>query len=202
MATRTIRMIVGLGNPGEQYAFTRHNAGFLAIDQFRAEQGFEKRAWLNKHGCELIEAHISELQLCRDAARATRATRANDAGILLVKPQSFMNTCGGPVSKLSRAYKIAPEEILVLHDELDLAPDQVRIKEGGGLNAHNGLRSLSNKLQSQNFLRIQVGIGRPAQKAQVSNYVLRNLKGKQLDELMESVVRASGLLTHELERRL
>lgn len=158
MSNQPIKLICGLGNPGAEYAHTRHNAGFAVVDELAARWGV--RYWKSEAGCQVAE----------DARR----------GVLLAKPQDFMNTSGGPLSKLMRARHITPAEILVVHDEVDLAAGQVRVKNGGGLNAHNGLRSIADKLRTRDFMRLQFGIGRPPGRMAVADYVLRELKGNFL----------------------
>lgn len=170
-AEKDIRLIVGLGNPGADYVHTRHNVGFLAVDELAEALG--ARVWTLKHGCMI--------------ARTACAGRE----VLLAKPQSFMNASGGPVSKLMRAEKIVPAELLVIHDEVDLEAGVVRTRFGGGLNAHNGLRSLKDKLGTPDFWRVRAGIGRPPGKMDVATYVLRQLKGEMLDELLDTASRAA-----------
>ncbi len=151
--TANLRLIVGLGNPGADYVDTRHNAGFWLIDEIVADLGlgfrFEKR--FNADECKL---------------------KAQGRDLFLQKPQTFMNRSGQSVAALARYYKIAPEEILVIHDELDLAPGTNRIKQAGGHGGHNGLRDIINHLGSRDFFRIRVGIGHPGDSKQVINYVL------------------------------
>jgi PTH1 family peptidyl-tRNA hydrolase len=151
--TANLRLIVGLGNPGADYVDTRHNAGFWLIDEIAADQGlsfrFEKR--FNADECKF---------------------RANGRDVFLQKPQTFMNRSGQSVAALARYYKIAAEEILVIHDELDLPPGVNRIKQSGGHGGHNGLRDIINHLGNRDFFRIRVGIGHPGDSKQVVNYVL------------------------------
>jgi PTH1 family peptidyl-tRNA hydrolase len=151
--TANLRLIVGLGNPGADYVDTRHNAGFWLIDEIAADLGlgfrFEKR--YNAEECKL---------------------KAHGRDVFLQKPQTFMNRSGQSVAALARYYKIAPEEILVIHDELDLSPGTNRIKQAGGHGGHNGLRDIINHLGSRDFFRIRVGIGHPGDSKQVINYVL------------------------------
>jgi len=151
--TANIRLMVGLGNPGADYVDTRHNAGFWLIDLIAADRGlsfrFEKR----------FNAEESKF-------------RALGRDIFLLKPQTFMNRSGQAVAALAHYYKIAVEEILVLHDELDLPPGTNRIKQAGGHGGHNGLRDIVNHLGSREFFRIRVGIGHPGDASQVINYVL------------------------------
>ena len=151
--TANLRLIVGLGNPGADYVDTRHNAGFWLIYEIAADLGlrfrFEKR--LNAEECKL---------------------KAQGRDLFLQKPQNFMNRSGQSVAALARYYKIAPVEILVIHDELDLSPGTNRIKQAGGHGGHNGLRDIINHLGSRDFFRIRVGIGHPGDSKQVINYVL------------------------------
>ena len=151
--TANLRLIVGLGNPGADYVDTRHNAGFWLIDEIAADQGlsfrFEKR--FNADECKF---------------------RKNGRDVFLQKPQTFMNRSGQSVAALARYYKIAAEEILVIHDELDLPPGVNRIKQSGGHGGHNGLRDIINHLGNRDFFRIRVGIGHPGDSKQVVNYVL------------------------------
>ena len=124
----TIKLVVGLGNPGPEYDGTRHNAGFLVLDRVAAE--FGANYWKSECGAET--AHVTR----------------NGQELLLAKPQSYMNTSGGPVSKLAAAYKVKPAEILVIHDDMDLEPGTIRVKVGGGHAGHNGLKSIHAKLGS------------------------------------------------------
>jgi len=136
------RLIVGLGNPGQTYEATRHNAGFWLADQiaedlrasYAHEQGFF--AWVAKG-------------------------RTNNASVMLAKPATFMNKSGQAVGALARFFKLTPEQILVLHDELDLPPGQVKLKQGGGHAGHNGLRDIQSVLGSADFWRLRIGIGHP-----------------------------------------
>ena len=166
-APATIAIVCGLGNPDADYEHTRHNAGFATVDVLAARHGV--RYWKSEAGAQV-------------ASLAWRGADGEQREVLLAKPMSYMNTSGGPLSKLARAHRVAPQQILVVHDEVDLAAGEVRIKLGGGLNAHNGLRSIADKLGSRDFARVQFGIGRPPGKMQVADYVLRELKGGFLDE--------------------
>lgn len=166
-APATIAIVCGLGNPDADYEHTRHNAGFATVDVLAARHGV--RYWKSEAGAQV-------------ASLAWRGADGGQREVLLAKPMSYMNTSGGPLSKLARAHRVAPQQILVIHDEVDLAAGEVRLKLGGGLNAHNGLRSIADKLGSRDFARVQFGIGRPPGKMQVADYVLRELKGGFLDE--------------------
>ncbi len=175
---KKIRMIAGLGNPGEEYANTRHNAGFKAIDVLAAQANVSY--WKNQSGAEVATVNIN------DAAEPSGKRE-----IVLVKPQSYMNTSGGPISKLCREYKVAPEELLVIHDELDIPAGDVRIKVGGGHAGHNGLRSIIDKLGSRDFNRIRVGIGNPPGKMPVADFVLKQLRTKEAEAFDDTTARAA-----------
>ena len=162
--TANIRLIVGLGNPGADYVDTRHNAGFWLIDLIAVDRGvsfrFEKRS--NADECKFS---------------------AGGRDLYLQKPQTFMNRSGQAVAAHARYYKIAPEEILVIHDELDLPPGTNRIKQGGGHGGHNGLRDIISHLGSRDFFRIRVGIGHPGDSSQVINYVLHKPSAADLSAI-------------------
>ncbi|MGH8504932.1 MAG: aminoacyl-tRNA hydrolase [Stenotrophobium sp.] len=144
--------IVGLGNPGSEYARTRHNAGFWFVDQLAAAQRVAFRV---------------ESRFKGELARI----RIGDAEVLLLKPATFMNLSGESVQKLAQFYKIVPGDILIAHDELDLPAGTVRLKLGGGHGGHNGLRSLHQHLGAE-YRRLRIGIGHPGHKDQVLDYVL------------------------------
>ncbi len=148
-----IQLIVGLGNPGPEYEPTRHNAGFWFVDEMvrGCLQGFKREARFN-----------SELARCVQGS----------ADFRLQKPMSFMNRSGQPVGDLARFFRIPGEQILVVHDELDLSPGTIRLKKGGGHGGHNGLRDLISHLGGKDFYRLRVGIGHPGHRDQVVNYVL------------------------------
>ncbi|WP_210388948.1 aminoacyl-tRNA hydrolase [Olsenella sp. HMSC062G07] len=175
---RQIRLVCGLGNPGPQYEHTRHNVGFATIDVLAGRSGVT--FWKSESGCLTCRVTVTAAD---GAARE----------VVLAKPQDYMNTSGGPLSKLMRQLRVAPQELLVVHDEVDLAAGELRVKLGGGLNAHNGLRSIADKLGTRDFARLQVGIGRPPGRMQVADYVLRQLKGGLRDELCLSCEDAASL---------
>ena len=182
-APATIAIVCGLGNPDADYERTRHNAGFATVDILAARHGV--RYWKSEAGAQV-------------ASLTWRGADGEQREVLLAKPMSYMNTSGGPLSKLARAHRVAPQQILVVHDEVDLAAGEVRLKPGGGLNAHNGLRSIADKLGSRDFARVQFGIGRPPGKMQVADYVLRELKGGFLDEFNITAERAADLVERVL----
>ena len=147
-----MRLVVGLGNPGREYEATRHNAGFWWVENLADAQRVTLRAESRFHG------------------RVGRITAgAHDCWLLL--PQTFMNESGRSVGALAGFYKIAVQDILVVHDELDLPPGAARLKKGGGVAGHNGLKDISRHL-GPDFWRLRLGIGHPGDRAQVSNYVL------------------------------
>ena len=164
-----IRMVAGLGNPGEEYANTRHNAGFRSIDELARQA--KVTYWKNQSGALVAIIRVNDA----DEPDGKRE-------VLLVKPQSYMNTSGGPISKLCAAYKIAPEELLVIHDELDIPEGDVRVKVGGGHAGHNGLRSIIDKLGSRDFSRIRVGIGEPPGRMATADFVLKELRSKEAED--------------------
>ena len=182
-APAQIAIVCGLGNPDADYEHTRHNAGFATIDILAARHGV--RYWKSEAGAEV-------------ATLAWRGADGEQREVLLAKPMSYMNTSGGPLSKLARAHHVRPQQILVVHDEVDLPAGQVKVKLGGGLNAHNGLRSIADKLGSRDFARVQFGIGRPPGRMQVADFVLRELKGGFLDEFNLTAEAAADLVERVL----
>lgn len=177
-APKKIRMVAGLGNPGDEYENTRHNAGFKAIDDLARQAGVTY--WKTQLGAEVavIQVHDPEA----DGARRE---------VVLVKPQSYMNTSGGPISKLCAQYRISAEELLVIHDELDIPEGDVRVKVGGGHAGHNGLRSIIDKLGGRDFSRIRVGIGNPPGRMPIADFVLKQFRPKELDEFEATCARAA-----------
>lgn len=184
-------LICGLGNPGEKYAHTRHNIGFAVIDALARR--YDVRYWKSEAGCQTALITVTGTSGLTGASGQSFSSR-NAGGqspdgrsngqkreVLLAKPQDFMNTSGGPLSKLARAHGILPAQILVVHDEVDLEEGRIRLRAGGGLNAHNGLRSIADKLGTRDFMRLQCGIGRPPGRMAVADYVLRELKGTSLE---------------------
>ena len=163
-----IRLVAGLGNPGKEYAETRHNAGFWWVDRLASGENATLRMDPGMHG---FTARIP-------------------GDIWLIEPQTFMNASGRAVSALSRFYKIAPEHILVVHDELDLEPGAVRLKLGGGLGGHNGLKDIASHLGTRDFWRLRLGIGHPGEKKNVSDYVLKAPR-KEEEELIQDAISKS-----------
>lgn len=175
-------LIVGLGNPGEEYAHTRHNAGFDTVDALAEEVG--ARYWKTECG----------------ALTAKGAWRDHD--LLLAKPQSYMNTSGGPVKQLCNAYGIDPDHLIVIHDELDIDPGTIRVKLGGGHAGHNGLRSICDKLGTRDWLRVRIGIGRPPGRMNVADYVLSLPKKEAADDFAYAVDRGAQATFSLIEKGL
>lgn len=182
-----IRMIAGLGNPGAEYAETRHNAGFMTLDELARRAGVSY--WKNQLGAEVALVKVND-------SEAEGGMRE----VVLVKPQSFMNTSGGPISKLCREYGIKPEELLVVHDELDIPAEDVRVKVGGGHAGHNGLRSIIDKLGSRDFSRIRFGIGEPPGRMTGADFVLKQMRGKEAESFADTVMRAADACELALSR--
>ena len=177
-------LICGLGNPGEKYVHTRHNIGFAVIDALARR--YDVRYWKSEAGCQTALITVTGASGLTGTSGQSPDGRSNaqKREVLLAKPQDFMNTSGGPLSKLARTHGILPAQILVIHDEVDLEEGRIRLRAGGGLNAHNGLRSIADKLGTRDFMRLQCGIGRPPGRMTVADYVLRELKGNNLEDFL------------------
>lgn len=175
-----IKLIVGLGNPGPEYLMTRHNAGFWFVDALAQiySLDFKKENRFN--------AEVARLQ-----------TDAHDC--LVCKPRTFMNNSGQCVQPFLHYYKIPVEELLIVHDEIDLEPGTVRFKQGGGHGGNNGLRDVIEKLGDNSFKRLRIGIGHPGASAEVVNYVLSKPSAADAELIMESITRAIEQLPLILE---
>jgi PTH1 family peptidyl-tRNA hydrolase len=156
-----MKLLVGLGNPGREYEATRHNAGFWWVENLADAQRVRLQAESKFFG------RVGRL-----------VSGANDCWLLL--PQTFMNASGRAVQALATFYKIEPEEILVVHDELDLEPGTARLKKGGGVAGHNGLKDIAARL-GPDFWRLRIGIGHPGDRAEVVNYVLHPPRQEETD---------------------
>lgn len=178
-------LIVGLGNPGSEYAGHRHNIGFRCIDHLAGQHAIA----LNK---KRFKAEYGEGWLC-------------GRRVVLAKPQTFMNDSGAAVAPLERWYKVPPERILVIHDDLDLPFGRIRIRPGGGSGGHNGIKSIIAALGTQAFPRIRVGIGRP-QRGDPVDYVLNDFDREQapfVPEICAQVARAiEAFLTHGIHEAM
>lgn len=180
-----IKLFVGLGNPGPEYEATRHNAGFWWIDALA-------RDW--------------KLNLVPERSYHGLAARTNIGGqsVWLLEPQTFMNLSGKSVGALARFFKIAPEEILVVHDELDVVPGQAKLKFGGSHAGHNGLRDIHAQLGTGDYWRLRLGIGHPGVKSEVINWVLKKPLKEQREAIEDAIVRtlhaAPALVAGEMEK--
>jgi PTH1 family peptidyl-tRNA hydrolase len=173
-----IKLFVGLGNPGPEYEQTRHNAGFWWLDAFAKELG---------------SSFKSERQFSGHTAKAS----AEGHTLWLLKPQTFMNLSGQSVGALARFYKIAPSEILVVHDELDIPPGEAKLRFAGSHAGHNGLRDIHEKLGSDAYWRLRVGIGHPGAKSEVLKWVLQKPTLDQsilIDQCIQRTLKAYPLL--------
>ena len=166
-----LRLIVGLGNPGSEYAETRHNAGFWFCERLARELGTTFARESRYHGY---------------VAKA----RVGGQDIWLLMPQTFMNRSGQAVQALAHFYRIDAAEMLVIHDELDLPPGQMRLKFGGGLGGHNGLKDITAHLATQDYWRLRVGIGHPGDRNEVVNYVLKPPRREEREEVDAALDRA------------
>ena len=163
-----IRCIVGLGNPGDKYQYTRHNAGFWLADRLANHFGLQLRADNKFFG------QTGKLSL-------------PSGDCWLLKPMTFMNRSGQSASALARFYRFVPEQILVVHDELDLPAGSVRLKKGGGHGGHNGLRDIISALGSKDFYRLRLGIDHPGHRDQVTDYVLSRPSREDQQKLEQAI---------------
>ena len=166
-----LRLIVGLGNPGAEYAETRHTAGFWLCERLARELGASFAREARYHGF---------------VARA----RLDGEDLWLLMPQTFMNRSGQAVRALTQFFRIEAAEMLVLHDELDLPPGQMRLKFGGGLGGHNGLKDITAHLGTQDYWRLRIGIGHPGDRNEVVNYVLKPPRREERDDIDAALDRA------------
>lgn len=169
-------LFAGLGNPGGKYERNRHNIGFMALDRIAEEHGFSP--WRKKFQGEVSEGRLG-------------ATK-----VILLKPQTFMNNSGQSVGEAMRFYKFAPEDVLVFHDEIDLAPAKVRVKTGGGHAGHNGLRSIHAHI-GETYGRVRLGVGHPGAKEKVPGYVLSDFAKADadwLDPLIDAIAKGAARL--------
>jgi len=164
----SIRLIAGLGNPGRKHERDRHNVGFWFVSRLAARQEVEMRSQPRFHG-------------------VVGKTGLVGSEVWFVMPQTYMNASGTAVGALARFYKIAPEECLVVHDELDFAPGVAKLKRGGGVAGHNGLRDVAAQLGTQEYWRLRIGIGHPGDKNVVADYVLSSPSAPER-ELIESAI--------------
>jgi len=171
-----IRLLVGLGNPGTRYERNRHNIGFMAVD-----------AVVRRHGVGALRSKFQSV-IAEGSIAGER--------VYVQKPQTYMNLSGEAVGEAARFYKIAPDEIAVIHDEIDLAPGKLKVKRGGGAAGHNGLRSIDDAV-GEDFWRVRLGVGHPGVKELVQPYVLQNFDAEEMQwvtPLIDAVAEALPLL--------
>ena len=183
MSSEPAWLVVGLGNPGPSYAGNRHNVGFMVLDLLGDRAGGRFKA--HKGRADVVEGRLA-------------GQRA-----VLAKPKTYMNLSGGPVASLRDFFKVPAEQIVVVHDELDIPYGAVRLKRGGGDNGHNGLRSITSALGTKEYLRVRVGIGRPPGRQDPADFVLKDFSGTERKDLGFHVDRSAdaveALLTGALE---
>jgi PTH1 family peptidyl-tRNA hydrolase len=168
--TAITHLIVGLGNPGREYARTRHNVGAEAVELLASRRNTNLKSSRSK-------AIVAEL-----------------GSVVLAVPTVYMNESGEAVGSLARKYAVTPDQIVIVHDELDLEPGVLRVKVGGGLAGHNGLRSINQHIKSQDFVRVRIGIGKPRNKEQGADHVLKRVPLQERQILDEAVARAADAL--------
>jgi peptidyl-tRNA hydrolase, PTH1 family len=172
-----IRLVVGLGNPGKEYERTRHNAGFWLVERHAQAAGFALRK----------DPKFKALVGKKEGGAAGSST-------FFLLPQSFMNLSGQPVQMLAGFFRIKPEEILVVHDELDFAPGVARVKQGGGIAGHNGLRDISQRLGSHDYWRLRIGVGKPPAGTEGGDYVLQKPMAEEKTAIDQAIDRALQVL--------
>ena len=177
-----IRLLVGLGNPGPEYQATRHNAGFWWVDEIAREMGTRLAGEAKFFGL------AGRLKLGVHEA-------------WLLQPMTFMNASGRAVAALARFYRIEPQEILVIHDELDLPPGQAKLKKGGGHGGHNGLKDITTHLGTPDFWRLRLGIGHPGDKNAVIHFVLKPPTKDEAEQIETNIQQSAKLLPMLLEGR-
>ena len=179
-------LVVGLGNPGDQYAATRHNVGQMVIDQLA-----------KRHSVKLA-SHKSRTHIA-----AYKLGVGIDAHqIILTKSQSYMNETGGPIKALANFYSVKPEKIIVLHDELDIGFAAIRTKLGGGDNGHNGLKSMTSAFNTPDYYRVRLGIGRPMGQQDPADFVLKQFSKEEKKDLDEFIERAADVVEFLIEKGL
>jgi PTH1 family peptidyl-tRNA hydrolase len=168
-----IRLVVGLGNPGKEYERTRHNAGFWLVERYATQNG---------------------LVLRKDQKFKALVGRHEASGTWLLLPQTFMNLSGQPVQMLAGFFKIKPEEILVVHDELDFPPGVARLKQGGGIAGHNGLKDISQRLATHDYWRLRLGVGKPPPGREGADYVLERPPAEEKSAIDAAIDKSLALL--------
>ena len=168
-----IRLVVGLGNPGKEYERTRHNAGFWLVERFASASGIALR---------------------KDPKFQALVGRHEASGAWLLEPQSFMNASGRAVQMLAGFFKIKPEEILVVHDELDFPPGVAKLKQGGGIAGHNGLKDISQRLASHDYWRLRIGVGKPPAGDEGADYVLQRPPAEEKEAIDAVIQKALDII--------
>ncbi|MFP4428357.1 MAG: aminoacyl-tRNA hydrolase [Desulfovermiculus sp.] len=168
-------LIAGLGNPGSRYVRTRHNIGFMTVE------------YLVRHA----QGGVQSLPCGRSQSRCWLWSGPDDKQSLLAEPQTYMNLSGKALSSLCRAYNVQADQVVVIHDELDLSLGRVRLKFGGGLAGHNGLKSIAQELGTRDFYRVRMGIGRPEPGTEVTRHVLSSFFPWEQDQLSNALTRAA-----------
>jgi PTH1 family peptidyl-tRNA hydrolase len=171
-----IRLVVGLGNPGKEYERTRHNAGFWLVERFAQSKGVALR---------------------KDPKFKALVAKTPE-GVWLLLPQSFMNLSGQPVQMLAGFFKIKPDEVLVVHDELDFAPGTARLKQGGGIAGHNGLKDISQRLASHDYWRLRLGVGKPPAGREGADYVLEKPTAEERSAIDAAIAKSLELMPQML----
>ncbi len=179
----SIRLIVGLGNPGREYEDTRHNVGFWWVDALAQEHSLTFKNETKFHGL-LARGHVHGQE------------------VFLLKPQTYMNLSGRAVAAVAQFYKILPAQILAVHDELDLAPGIAKLKTGGGHGGHNGLKDIIAQLGTRDFWRLRIGIGHPGDKAQVSSFVLNHPRQEEREPIAIALENAARVAPQIIEGKL
>lgn len=172
-------IVFGLGNPGDRYSRTRHNAGVGVVEQLLDRTGTKFKS--HKSGALVAEASLAGER------------------VVLARSTGYMNESGRPLGQLVRFYKTPPERVVVVHDELDIPFGEVRVKVRGGTAGHNGLKSIGNHLASKDFVRIRVGISRPSGRLEAADYVLQNFSGSERSRLPDVIERAADAVERVLE---
>lgn len=176
-------LVVGLGNPGPAYASTRHNVGYLVVDVLAGRLGASLKAHASKRA-DVLEGHLAGER------------------VVLGRSRSFMNESGGAVSTLAKYYDVAADHLIVIHDEIDIGLGQLRIKCGGGDNGHNGLKSIRRSLDTGDFFRVRVGVGRPNGSGEVHDHVLKAFNGAERKELPILLEEAADAVESLIDRGL
>lgn len=164
-----MKLVVGLGNPEKKYEFTRHNCGFRAIDYYASKNNLSFKSKFNGHYAETI---------------------VNNTKLILLKPQTYMNLSGKSIVQVVNFYKIPIENVFVIYDDIDIEPGEIKIRKKGSSGSHNGMKSVVAELQTEDFARIRVGIGKPEYKDDMINYVIGAIPEEERNILDEGTTKA------------